>query len=144
MKIKVSTQVASSWKKVLAGFNESLFKSLNPPFPPVKVMRFDGCKTNHRVELELNFFLFKQYWHALIISHLELDKGFVFVDIGKKLPFFLKSWKHTHSILEEGNGTQIIDDIEYSTGTLLSDLIFYPILYLQFLYRKPVYKREFR
>ena len=144
MNIKITTQVKADWKKVVAGFTKELFVKLNPPFPPVEVKQFDGCIKGDKVRLELNFLLFKQEWVSDIIESNESENGFSFIDVGAKLPFFLSSWKHHHIIekREEG-GSFIIDDIQYSTGTWFTDLLFYPVLYGQFLYRQPVYKKIF-
>jgi ligand-binding SRPBCC domain-containing protein len=125
-------------------FDEDLFKALNPPFPPVEVKRFDGCHTGDEVSLELNFILFRQQWTSLITEHGYSESGFYFIDEGKKLPFFLKKWKHRHGIVALTDGTEIIDDISYTSGTLLSDIFLYPLLYLQFAMRKPVYQKYFR
>jgi ligand-binding SRPBCC domain-containing protein len=144
MKIKIATQVKSEWKKVVSGFTKELFVKLNPPFPPVVVKQFDGCIKGDKVVLELNFLLFKQEWVSDIIESVEDENGFSFIDVGVKLPFFLSRWRHHHIIKKrEDGGTTIIDDIDFSTGSLLTDLLFYPILYGQFLYRKPIYRKIF-
>lgn len=144
MKIKIATQVKSEWKKVVSGFTKQLFVKLNPPFPPVVVKQFDGCIKGDKVVLELNFLLFKQEWVSDIIESVEDENGFSFIDVGVKLPFFLSRWRHHHIIKKrEDGGTTIIDDIDFSTGSLLTDLLFYPILYGQFLYRKPIYRKIF-
>ena len=142
MRLQITTTVSADLKKVKAGFNESLFLSLNPPFPPVKLLEFGGCKKGDRVSLDLNFILFRQQWTSLITSDEESDKEWFFVDEGIQLPFFLTSWKHKHIVIQNGN-TRIIDDIQFSTGWLLFDYLIYPILWLQFAYRKPIYKKRF-
>jgi ligand-binding SRPBCC domain-containing protein len=144
MRLIIKTSVKSSLTKVKNGFIGELFLKLNPPFPRVRLLQFDGCETGHRVIIELNFLLFKQYWISDIIEHGEDELSWYFVDQGTKLPFFLKSWKHLHRVvaLPEGQ-SQIIDNITYSTGTLLTDILMYPALYFQFLYRKPIYRRVF-
>ena len=144
MRLTISTTVNQDWQLVTEGFTEKLFLSLNPPFPPVKLLEFGGCHKNDVVALELNFILFKQTWKSLIISDETGEEHFQFVDQGVKLPFFLKKWTHRHSIQKSGDGTAIIDDIQFSTGTWLTDLLFWPVLYGQFAYRKPIYKRFFR
>lgn len=144
MKIKIATQVKSEWKNVVSGFTKELFVKLNPPFPPVVVKQFDGCIKGDKVVLELNFLFFKQKWVSHIVESAEDENGFSFIDVGVKLPFFLSRWRHHHIIEKrEDGGATIIDDIEFSTGTLLTDLLFYPVLYGQFLYRKPIYKKIF-
>ena len=144
MQLKITTQVNADWKRVRQGFNEDLFKALNPPFPKVSLRQFDGCKKGDIVDLELNFFVFKQRWKSEIIVDQTTENSFCFIDVGVKTPFFLKSWKHQHIIQESSSGSKIIDQITYTTGTLLTDLIMYPLLVGQFLYRKPIYKKRFR
>lgn len=144
MRLKLSTKVQAPWHQVAEGFTQELFLALNPPFPPVKLLRFDGCKKDDLVSLELNFILFKQKWDSLITFSQFTDDSFVFVDEGVKLPFFLKSWKHTHNIAAYHDGATIMDDITYTTGTILTDVLMFPLLYVQFLYRNPIYKRVFR
>ncbi|WP_425389588.1 SRPBCC family protein [Ekhidna sp.] len=145
MRIKIATEVQADLEQVKSGFNEDLFLSLNPPFPPVKLKEFGGCKTGDMVALELNFILFKQVWKSEITEDNEEAGNWYFVDQGVKLPFFLKSWKHHHGVdAREKGGSTIIDDITYSTGIIATDLLMYPLLYFQFLYRKPIYKRRFR
>jgi ligand-binding SRPBCC domain-containing protein len=144
MKLSISTTVNQSWAQVTEGFTEKLFLSLNPPFPPVKLLRFDGCHKGDVVALELNFLLFKQNWDSLITSDETGTGHFQFVDEGAKLPFFLRRWVHRHRIEQSGEGTTILDAIEFSTGTWLTDVLFWPVLYGQFAYRIPIYKRFFR
>ena len=95
MKIKIRTIVKANFNTVISNFNEQLFVKLSPPFPKVKLNRFDGSKTGDIVELELNFILFKQKWRSRIIESTEEDLKFQFVDVGEQLPFFFKYWKHT-------------------------------------------------
>lgn len=145
MKLKVKTKVAADLPEVKAGFTEELFLALNPPFPPVKLEKFDGCKKGDKVALVLNFIFFKQRWESDIIEDQETEKRWYFVDVGVKLPFFLKTWKHHHEVQQlENYGSAIIDDITYSTGTILTDLIMYPFLFGQFFYRQPIYQRIFK
>lgn len=134
----------ASLEQVKAGFTQDLFLSLNPPFPPVKLLQFDGCIKGDKVALELNFLFFKQQWVSDIAEDSETADAWHFVDIGTRLPFFLKTWQHHHGVRRKDKGSLIIDDITYTTGTLLTDLLLYPALLGQFLYRKPVYKRIFK
>lgn len=144
MHFKISTRVNADLNTVRAGFNEQLFLSLNPPFPRVALEQFDGCKTGDIVTIKLNFLIFKQTWRSLIISDKLTNDEWVFVDKGEKLPFFLKTWNHHHEVRTSGKGSIISDNIKYTTGTLFTDLIMYPLLIGQFLYRKPFYKKAFK
>ena len=143
MRIKIKTRVKADLDSVIDGFDQELFLKLNPPFPPVRLLRFDGCQKDDRVELELNFLLFKQYWTSVITEDERSDSSFYFIDKGVRLPFFLKYWKHRHVIQKNGQGCAIIDDIEFKTPLFLFDFFMYPALLLQFLYRRPIYKSFF-
>ena len=148
MRLRLVTQVHQSLPTVWAGFNLALFERLNPPFPPVKVIRFDGCLRGDVVHLRLNFFLFRQDWISVIVDQKSNDTEIFFVDQGNKLPFFLSYWQHHHRLLRvsddtTGNQTSIIDDVTFKTPFLLTDYILYPLLWLQFAYRRPIYRRVF-
>ena len=91
MRLLLQTAVESAHLEVKEGFTEALFAKLAPPFPPVKVLRFDGCRAGDLVDLELNFIFFKQKWTSKITEdHLDAQE-FRFVDEGIVLPFFLES-----------------------------------------------------
>ncbi|MEM6735142.1 MAG: hypothetical protein AAGC64_04080 [Bacteroidota bacterium] len=143
MKIQVQTKVHAKLADVKRGFTEKLFLRLTPPFPPVKLQKFDGCNTGDQVILELDFFLFKQKWISKITEDGQDNKRWYFIDQGAELPFFLKRWTHRHEVRSSDNQTVILDDITFSTGTVFTDLIMYPLLLGQFIYRKPIYKRVF-
>lgn len=143
MRIQIKTEVQSDWKVVESLFNQDLFLKLNPPFPKVRLNRFDGCIKGDIVEMELNFIFWKDIWRSDITSNGSSDQGFDFVDEGAKLPFPFKYWRHHHKVEKSGDKSIIIDDITYKAINPFVTLALYPLLYLQFLYRKPVYKKTF-
>lgn len=144
MKITIATKVGQSLSDVKLGFDKDLFSALSPPFPPVKLLRFDGSKKGDIVSLELDFFLFKQVWTSEITEDNHQEHEFYFVDKGVKLPFFLGAWEHKHRIIHLGNSqTEIRDEISFQGSWKVLTPLLYPVLYLQFLYRKPIYKRIF-
>ncbi|MBB6326557.1 ligand-binding SRPBCC domain-containing protein [Algoriphagus iocasae] len=144
MKIKIKTKVEQDYLSVKEGFNESLFKKLSPPFPPVKLIRFDGSQKGDLVALELNFLLFRQNWVSEIIEDQTDNKEFYFIDKGIELPFFLKSWTHNHRVIKKGNGSIIQDEISFQAPFFLLTLLLYPAMLLQFGYRIPIYKKIFK
>lgn len=145
MHLLLQTPVRQPLAQVWAGFDRSLFDQLAPPFPPVEVVRFDGCLTGDVVHLRLNFIVFKQDWISDIVDQQTTTNEIFFVDEGTKLPFFLRYWHHRHRLVQDRKtgGTLIIDDITFRTPSLLTDYLFYPLMWLQFAYRKPIYKRVF-
>lgn len=158
MHLLLKTHVRQPLPTVWAGFDRALFDRLSPPFPPVDVVRFDGCLKGDVVHLRLNFLLFRQDWISLIIDqqtitttperdrpgHSDHPDEIYFIDQGTQLPFFLHHWHHRHRLLRDpAGGTIVVDDITYRTPFRLTDYLIYPLLWLQFAYRKPIYRRVF-
>ena len=143
MRLKIECEVEQDVRSVENGFTEDLFLALNPPFPKVKLLRFDGCKTDDVVSIELNFIFFKQTWEALITEDESNATTFRFVDVGTSLPFFLTDWRHHHLIVADGEGAKIVDDITFKTPWWLPEPLMFPAMYFQFLFRKPIYRKYF-
>lgn len=144
MHLLLQTRVRQPPPAVWAGFDRSLFDQLSPPFPPVDVVRFDGCRAGDVVHLRLNFLLFRQDWISLITGQQTGPDEIYFVDQGTRLPFFLTYWQHRHRLLRDpAGGTVIVDDVTFRTPLRLTDYLMYPLLWLQFAYRKPIYRRVF-
>ena len=143
MKLVLKHNVSQSPPQVWSGFTQSLFEKLAPPFPRIRLLRFDGSTTGCTVEVELNFLLFRQIWQSEIIEHGETENEIWFVDRGSRLPFFLSYWLHRHRLIRTDTGTQIVDDIEYRTGAVILDYLMYPMMWAQFAYRGPIYRLAF-
>ncbi|HMT12979.1 MAG TPA: hypothetical protein PKA39_15320 [Ignavibacteria bacterium] len=117
---------------------------LKPPLIGLKIVRFEGCKTGDNVEIMLDIFGLKQHWHSVITEDFENEESIGFIDEGVKLPRPLKQWRHIHKIEKSIENSIIIDDISYNTGNKLLNFLMFPAFFLQFYYRKPVYKSYFR
>ena len=144
MKLKIRTTVDNSMKNVFDGFTEDLFIKLSPPFPKVKVLKFDGSEVGDEVHLEIDFLFFKQKWVSIIVESGDSDHEIYFVDEGEEMPFFMKYWRHKHRVLAKKKQSIIEDDITFNTSSIIGDVLFFPALLLQFLYRIPVYKNYFK
>jgi len=145
MKIKIRIPVKGNYKDLLKRFDKDLFLALAPPGVPVKLVRFEGSEKGNIVHIRLNLLgISKQDWVSEITENEVLDTHCYFTDEGVKLPFFLSYWKHKHIIERKGEDqSEIVEDIEFKTPFFLMDYLMYPILYLQFYYRKPIYQRLF-
>jgi ligand-binding SRPBCC domain-containing protein len=143
MNIHISTHVKQDYQQVWQGFTKELFLALAPPYTPVEVLRFDGCKKGDEVHLEIQFFLFKQQWHSKIIEQKETENEIYFIDEGIKLPFFLSSWQHKHRIVKQDEGALIIDEISFESMQGFGSFSVYPALYLQFASRQAIYQKWF-
>lgn len=129
---------------MFAGFTRDLFLRLNPPIPPVTLERFDGMQPGDEVHLILKFPGRRERWVSRITDRFESDSECWFEDQGIVLPPFLKQWRHRHVIRQDGAGSVIVDDIRFASPFPVLDVFLYPGLLLQFIYRKPIYKRAFR
>jgi len=140
---EVSTTVQASVENIRQKFTADLFKELNPPFPPVKLLRFGGNEPGAEVELEMNFLLFKQRWLSHISAAELSENKWFFIDEGVKLPFFLVSWKHVHLVEQSGRGSKITDRISLGGPAWLPDFLLVFLFKGLMTYRKPVYRRIF-
>ena len=142
--IVVSTTVDAPFDRVVAGFGAPLFETLNPPFPRARLLRMDGNTPGHRIEIDLDFILFKQKWKGVITAGSQSDGLFWFVDRGECLPFFLRSWEHYHGISAvNGGATSIIDAIRFRQAPWIPRFLMRGMLFYLMRYRSPRYKRYF-
>jgi len=144
MKLVIQTPVEQPYLAVKAGFGESLFKRLSPPFPPVRLLNFDGSEEGDYVSLELNFIFFRQRWVSKVIEDLTTDREFYFIDEGVELPFFLKKWQHKHRVIAVDSGSLIRDEIDFEAPFWGMSFLIFPVLWAQFAYRKPIYRKYFK
>ena len=145
MRVVVRTFVSQAPAQVMAGFTRALFEALAPPFPKLRVLRFDGCRTGDKVEIELDTVVKRLPWTSLITDDgLRPDGTHFFIDEGQVLPTPLRYWRHHHRIEPGPNGgSAIVDDLEYRTASWLLDAVLYPAMWTQFAWRRPVYRRWF-
>ena len=143
MRIELITRLENrTIDKTFQKFDEALFLKLAPPLPVSKLIRFDGCKTNDVVALKIRIFFKWHLWESQITSDEQTESEINFVDVGRKLPFFLSFWEHRHRIVKQNKDVLIIDDIEFFAHNKLLTLLSFPILYLMFAMRKPTYRKE--
>ena len=146
MQVTLRTAVSQLPTQVMAGFTRELFVALAPPFPKLRLLRFDGCHTGDRVEIELDTLVKRLSWTSLIVDDgVQPDGTHFFVDEGQVLPPPLRFWRHRHLIQPGANGgSVIVDALEYRTASRLLDAVLYPAMWAQFAWRRPIYRRWFR
>jgi ligand-binding SRPBCC domain-containing protein len=144
MQIRITTEIRNTVKNIYKGFDKHLFMELAPPFPITTLKRFDGCKKGDVVHIDLSFIVYKERWISIITENVQNDDEVYFIDEGRMLPFFLKYWRHKHIIQKKDDSNSlIIDEIEFKGANKLTEILLYPGIYLQFLYRKPIYRKKF-
>jgi ligand-binding SRPBCC domain-containing protein len=144
MQLHLQTVVEQDYRKVFQAFDEQLFRKLSPPYPRLKLLRFDGSKPGDVVEVELQTGIKSFRWTSLITEEHITGTEAYFVDEGQELPPPLRLWRHKHLVTKYGSGAIIHDIITYSTGLKGLDLLLYPLMLAAFGMRKPVYRKVFR
>lgn len=143
MNLKLTFQVAQSPENVYKRFDKDLFLKLAPPFPPSRLIRFDGCQVGDWVELELGPTFAPSNWVSEITEASQNENEIWFVDEGRTLPFFLKTWQHKHLISKLGSGSKITEDINFTTPFWIPAWLVFQALKITFSRRGPVYASVF-
>ncbi len=143
MKITIKTAVELDFKTVWQGFNKKLLKKLSPPFPKVEIKSFSMDK-GEKVEIILDIFIKRYLWVSVITESEALINEFYFIDEGIEIPLGMTYWRHKHRILKKSDSSFILDEVEFKTKYKLLEWLLYPLIFLQFLYRIPIYKSEFK
>lgn len=144
MRLIIQTPVQGDYREVLARFDQALFEQLTPPGAKVELLRFDGSETGDLVHIRLFLPLMKpQDWVSEIVDHGTNEQQAWFVDEGRTLPWFLSQWQHRHVVRQADGHCVIVDDITFRGPVWLPDAALYPVLWLQFAARRPVYRRVF-
>jgi len=139
MNITLKSKVIGDFTEVYNRFDRNLFSYLLPP--GAQLIEFGGSKKGDFVHLKLPL---AGEWISEITENGISACACYFIDEGRKLPFPLKKWKHKHILHKAGKSTIIEDNMTFSTGNVITDLLFYPVLLFSFLPRLWQYKSYFK
>jgi ligand-binding SRPBCC domain-containing protein len=139
MNITLKSKVRGELPAVFERFDADLFRYLLPP--GAQLIEFGGSKQGDIVHLKLPI---AGEWVSKITEDGSSYEKSYFIDEGRKLPFPLKEWRHKHILHRDGNNTIIEDNMNFSTGNSLLDVLFYPVLFLSFYPRVWQYSQYFK
>jgi ligand-binding SRPBCC domain-containing protein len=146
MKINIVSRIPNqNAGLIFERFDQNLFKFLSPAYPPLKVVRFDGCRKGDKVEVELGLFpgISIKWVSEITEASSEGHHMFSFTDAGRVLPFFLIFWQHRHIIRQQGADVIIEDRIAFAGPWFMPAFLSYPMLWFTFNSRKSKYRRYF-
>lgn len=145
MKIFFETAVPQPWQKIRDMFDRDLFTYLKPPGVDVEILRFDGCKKDDEIHLDIHLMGRRQRWVSLVTEALSTENGWHFVDEGKVVPWPVRTWRHVHRVekVDEQN-SKIIDDITYQCEPEWIAPLVAPVMWLSFAIRPHRYQAFFR
>lgn len=142
--IVVTHYVAGTVPEVFAGFTEDLFERLSPKLPPATLLRYDGNAVGDLVRIRLGVAPLAQEWVSEITEHEEGPIESYFVDVGRRLPWPLATWRHVHRIQKAGpDRVAIVEDITFSASTGWLTRLMAPIIRAQFEARGEKYHEYF-
>jgi ligand-binding SRPBCC domain-containing protein len=139
MNITLKSRVPQDINFVYNRFDGNLFEFLLPP--GAQLIEFGGSKKGDVVHLKLP--LVGEWISEITEDGMSQDMRY-FIDEGRTLPFPLKKWKHKHVLYGGGKSTVIEDNMSFTTGNIIADIIIYPVLLLSFLPRLWQYKSYFK
>lgn len=112
--VVVKHQVKGNAKEIFHQFDQKLFEALAPVFPSSKLLRYDGNKNGDLVEIALGIWPMRQIWLSKIQDVTKTDSAYSFTDVGQKLPFPIKQWKHIHRVNQINKEVvEIVEDITF-------------------------------
>lgn len=145
MRLLIKTRVSGNYQKVFAGFDESLLLKLTPPGMKLRLVKADPPdQVGGGIHLHVTVLgIIRQEWKNDFHSHEIKENECHFVDVGRLMPFPFKYWRHDHRVQRDGDNARIVDDITYRCRLKLLEWLVFPIVWLQFRYRRPIYRRHF-
>ena len=147
MQIKIRTQVPGTPEAVFALFDRELLLSLTPPLMHVNLLRMDmPTRVGGIVHLEVIIMgIAKQEWYNEITEYATSPEQCHFTDRGVRLPAMFGAWEHRHIVRRNAQGkTEIVDDVNYKSRNAFLTVLLYPVVFLQFWYRRPIYRKFFK
>ena len=140
MRINIQTKIKTnnSLLDVFGLFNKEMFFYLTEN-APVNPIRYDGDFKGAEIHLQM-IFPWKDDWVSVITDRQISDDICFFVDEGKKLPFNISKWKHTHIIRQFEDDIIVEDDIYFESSNYFFDRFWWVCFMPQFLVRKIQYK----
>ncbi len=130
------------YKDVEAAFHDIHFVKFLTSFQPVKIIQWEGIKTDKVAYFKLWFF----GWKDFKVKHQDYKKrsSFLsFIDKGFVLPFGLTFWEHKHTVEKVDSKILVKDLLEFSHGSKVLEYLLFPILVSPIFIRKILYHLYF-
>lgn len=145
MRFTVTTHVRGvSPQAAYSVFTDRLLAALSPPFVKPVTQLYEGNRPGHQLRFSLHTPLGTQTWTGKVTEEQISETEIYFVDEGLEMPFGLIYWRHKHRLLKTVEGTRIRDEVQFRTKNSLLSVLLFPVLWFQFLYRKPMYAKTIK
>lgn len=142
MKLAVESNVKGvNPEEVYSLFDVELLCALSPPFMKPQPLVHEGNHLGAQLVLRLKNPLFSSVWKGHVTEEKHTENEIYFVDEGIEMPFGMTAWRHKHRIIRAPFGTLIRDEVEFNTKNGLLTALLMPGVWLQLIYRKPLYEK---
>jgi ligand-binding SRPBCC domain-containing protein len=142
MKFQMSTRVKGhSPEEIIKIFDFDLLRALSPPMMKPDLVSYGGYAPGTKIHFRLTTPFGIKDWKGIISEYRENEAEIYFTDEGLELPFGIKTWKHKHRLIRKPYGTEIRDEVECSFANGIAKLFLPSGIWLQFVYRKPLYAK---
>lgn len=145
MKFTVNSSVRGIDPQTVYGvFNDRLLTALSPPLAKPLTKQYGGNRPGDRLHFVLRTPLGAKDWTGQVTEESRTESEIYFVDEGHQMPFGITRWKHKHRLIKTSFGTQIRDEVQFDAKNSLLAVFLFPAIWLQFLYRKPLYEKTIK
>ncbi len=142
MKFSMNSPVKGfSPEEIMGIFDFSFLSELSPPMMKPEAVVYEGNRPGAKIHFRLKTPFGKKDWKGEINGYGETPDEIWFSDEGKEIPFGIKTWHHKHRLIKTEYGTKIRDEVEVTFKNALLTPLLAPGIWLQFLYRKPLYSK---
>ena len=142
MKFVVESKIRDvNIRDVYRVFDFRLLAKLSPPFMKPEAKLYEGNKPGHQLYFIIHTPIGGYPWKGKVTEENISENEIYFVDEGIDMAFGMSAWKHKHRLIKTDTGTLVRDEVYFDTKNPLWKYVLLPGVWLQFLYRKPLYEK---
>jgi len=126
---------------VYSVFDFRLLTALSPPMMKPEAKIYEGNKLGDQLYFVIRTPIGGFPWKGKVTEESITENEIYFVDEGTEMAFGMSTWKHKHRLIKINDGTLIRDEVFFDTKNRLLKYVLLPGVWMQFLYRKPLYEK---
>jgi ligand-binding SRPBCC domain-containing protein len=126
---------------VYSVFDFRLLAELSPPIMKPEAKLYEGNELGDQLYFVIRTPIGDYPWKGKVTEESITENEIYFVDEGIQMAFGMSAWKHKHRLIKTDYGTLIRDEVFFDTKNVLLKYVLLPGVWMQFLYRKPLYEK---
>ena len=142
MKFVVESKIRDvNIQDVYSVFDFRLLAALSPPMMKPEAKLYEGNKHGDQLHFLIRTPIGRFPWKGKVTEENISENEIYFVDEGIEMAFGMRAWKHKHRLIKTNEGTLIRDEVFFDTKNPVLKYVLLPGVWMQFLYRKPLYEK---